>query len=262
MEGEPEGSSSYVLGGGVDELHQFDWYHGDISAHAAEALLILNGQDGSYLLRRDQDVPKQFVLEVRSKDSVKHFQVKRLETGYIFGLYTFLTLQEFRNHFADQPLIGNLAGSPVLLKSPYPREVPEPLFFDPVTVHLTLKSGCSGTELVAEAPALGTKEGFLLILSKLLKTWNTRWVTIQRYELKYYKEKQDRDPLGIINLSQCTDIQFDYSQGKVNSFCLVFPEQTHYLGGKSAQETDEWIKLIRWKLKKKQRRSCSVSQSS
>uniref|UniRef100_A0A4W3HYC5 Dual adapter for phosphotyrosine and 3-phosphotyrosine and 3-phosphoinositide-like n=1 Tax=Callorhinchus milii TaxID=7868 RepID=A0A4W3HYC5_CALMI len=238
------------------------WYHGDISAHAAEALLILNGQDGSYLLRRDQDVPKQFVLEVRSKDSVKHFQVKRLETGYIFGLYTFLTLQEFRNHFADQPLIGNLAGSPVLLKSPYPREVPEPLFFDPVTVHLTLKSGCSGTELVAEAPAVSLLQ--IPPSSFSLRSVNALCSRCSLYELKYYKEKQDRDPLGIINLSQCTDIQFDYSQGKVNSFCLVFPEQTHYLGGKSAQETDEWIKLIRWKLKqkKKQRRSCSVSQSS
>lgn len=41
------------------------WYHCDLSRHAAEALLLSNGKDGSYLLRNSNDGPGCYALSVR-----------------------------------------------------------------------------------------------------------------------------------------------------------------------------------------------------
>lgn len=46
----------------------------------------------------------------RATDSVKHFQVTRSGGSYEFGFNQFATLQEFVNHFANQPLLGSDAG--------------------------------------------------------------------------------------------------------------------------------------------------------
>lgn len=41
------------------------WYHYELSRHAAEALLLSNGKDGSYLLRNSNDGVGCFALSVR-----------------------------------------------------------------------------------------------------------------------------------------------------------------------------------------------------
>lgn len=46
----------------------------------------------------------------RAKDSVKHFHVTRKDNSYVFGFNEFATLQDFVNHFANQPLLGSDAG--------------------------------------------------------------------------------------------------------------------------------------------------------
>lgn len=46
----------------------------------------------------------------RAKDSVKHFHVTRKDNAYAFGFNEFSTLQDFVNHFANQPLLGSDAG--------------------------------------------------------------------------------------------------------------------------------------------------------
>lgn len=50
-------------------------------------------------------------LFVRAKDSVKHFHVTRRDNGYVFGFNEFATLQDFVNHFANQPLLGSDTGT-------------------------------------------------------------------------------------------------------------------------------------------------------
>lgn len=50
------------------------------------------------------------MLFPRAKDSVKHFHVIRKDNGYIFGFNVFATLQDFINHFANQPLLGSDTG--------------------------------------------------------------------------------------------------------------------------------------------------------
>lgn len=50
------------------------------------------------------------ILTPRAKDSVKHFHVTRKDNVYVFGFNKFATLQDFVNHFANQPLLGSDAG--------------------------------------------------------------------------------------------------------------------------------------------------------
>lgn len=41
------------------------WYHGNLTRHAAEALLLSNGRDGSYLLRDSNEQTGLYSLSVR-----------------------------------------------------------------------------------------------------------------------------------------------------------------------------------------------------
>ncbi|CAI5697264.1 dual adapter for phosphotyrosine and 3-phosphotyrosine and 3-phosphoinositide isoform X2 [Oreochromis niloticus] len=210
-----------------DELASLGWYHYDLSRHAAEALLLSNGTDGSYLLRNSNEGPGCFALSVRAKDSVKHFQVTRNSNGYVFGFNEFPTLQDFVNHFANQPLLGSDAGTLIVLKCPYPWRVEEPSIYESVRVHTAIQTGRTENDLVANAPSLGTKEGFLVKQGAIVKC---------------------EEPIRTLDLRSCSAVQFDYSQDKVNCFCLVFPDRTFYLCAKTGVEADEWIKILRWKL--------------
>uniref|UniRef100_A0A3B3Q4N9 Dual adaptor of phosphotyrosine and 3-phosphoinositides n=1 Tax=Paramormyrops kingsleyae TaxID=1676925 RepID=A0A3B3Q4N9_9TELE len=172
-----------------DELRTVCWYHYDLSRHAAEALLLSNGRDGSYLLRNSQEGPAFFALSVRAKDSVKHFHVIRKGNRYCFGFNEFPSLREFINHFANQPLLGSETGTLIVLKFPYPHTVEEPSIYESVRVHTAMKTGRTESDLVPDAPSLGTKEGYLVKQGGIIKNWKTRWFTLNRNELKYYKDK-------------------------------------------------------------------------
>ncbi|CAB1451861.1 unnamed protein product [Pleuronectes platessa] len=231
-----------------DELGTLGWYHHDLSRHAAEALLLSNGTDGSYLLRNSNEGLDCFALSVRAKDSVKHFHVTRKDSSYVFGFNEFANLHDFVYHFANQPLLGSDSGTLIVLKSPYPLRVEEPSIYESVRVHTAIQSGRTEKDLVANAPSLGTKEGYLVKQGAFVKNWKQRWFTLNRYDLKYFKDKMDEEPIRTLDLRACSAVQFDYSQDRVNCFCMVFPERTFYLCSKSAVEGDEWIKLLRWKL--------------
>uniref|UniRef100_A0A3Q4BS11 SH2 domain-containing protein n=1 Tax=Mola mola TaxID=94237 RepID=A0A3Q4BS11_MOLML len=212
-----------------DELETLSWYHCDLSRHAAEALLLSNGKDGSYLLRNSNDGPGCYALSVRAKDSVKHFHVTRKDNGYVFGFNEFPSLQDFVNHFANQPLLGSDAGTLIVLKCPYPWLVEEPSIYESVRVHTAIQTGRTERDLVPIAPSVICYQIFL-------------------YEFKYFKDKMVSEPIRTLDLRACSAVQFDYSQDRVNCFCLVFPERTFYLCAKTGVEADEWIKILRWKI--------------
>ncbi|XP_003978642.2 dual adapter for phosphotyrosine and 3-phosphotyrosine and 3-phosphoinositide isoform X1 [Takifugu rubripes] len=232
-----------------DELETLGWFHGDLSRHAAEALLLSNGTDGSYLLRNSNAGLGCFALSVRAKDSVKHFHVTRKDNAnYVFGFNEFATLQDFVNHFANQPLLGSDAGTLIILKSPYPWRVEEPSIYESVRVHTAVQTGRTENDLVPTAPSLATKEGYLVKQGAIMKNWKQRWFTLYRYELKYFKDKMFEKPIRTLDLRACSAVQFDYSHDRINCFCLVFPERIFYLCAKSGMEADEWIKILRWKM--------------
>uniref|UniRef100_A0A8C0TJW6 Dual adapter for phosphotyrosine and 3-phosphotyrosine and 3-phosphoinositide n=1 Tax=Canis lupus familiaris TaxID=9615 RepID=A0A8C0TJW6_CANLF len=224
------------------------WYHGNLTRHAAEALLLSNGCDGSYLLRDSNERTGLYSLSVRAKDSVKHFHVEYTGYSFKFGFNEFSSLKDFVKHFANQPLIGSETGTLIVLKHPYPRKVEEPSIYESVRVHTAMQTGRTENDLVPTAPSLGTKEGYLTKQGGLVKTWKTRWFTLHRNELKYFKDQMSPEPIRILDLTECSAVQFDYSQERVNCFCLVFPFRTFYLCAKTGVEADEWIKILRWKL--------------
>ncbi|KAG8454166.1 hypothetical protein GDO86_000707, partial [Hymenochirus boettgeri] len=224
------------------------WYHTNISRHAAEALLLTNGQDGSYLLRKSDSKSNRYSLSVRAKDSVKHFEVLHCGSFIKFGFNEFASLKEFVQHFANQPLIGSESGTLILLKHPYPCEVEEPSIYESVRVHTAMQTGRSESDLIPVAPPLGTKEGYLTKQGGRVKNWKTRWFILSRNELKYFKDQLSTEAIKTLDLTECSAVQFDYSQEKVNCFCLVFPLRTYYLCAKTGAEADEWIKILRWKI--------------
>ncbi|CAL9686549.1 unnamed protein product [Knipowitschia caucasica] len=231
-----------------DELETLGWYHYDLSRHAAEALLLNNGVDGSYLLRNSNEGPQSFALSVRAMDSVKHFHVTRRENHYVFGFNEFPRLEDFVKHFANQPLLGSDAETLLVLKCPYPWRVEEPSIYESVRVHTAVLTGRTESDLVPNAPALGTKEGYLIKQGALVKSWKQRWFTLSRYELKYFRDRECEEPIRTLDLRACSAVQFDYSQDRVNCFCLVFPERTFYACAKTGVEADEWLKILKWKL--------------
>ncbi|XP_006193033.1 dual adapter for phosphotyrosine and 3-phosphotyrosine and 3-phosphoinositide [Camelus dromedarius] len=234
--------------GEAELLQDLGWYHSNLTRHAAEALLLSNGCDGSYLLRDSNERTGLYSLSVRAKDSVKHFHVEYTGYSFKFGFNEFSSLKDFVKHFANQPLIGSETGTLIVLKHPYPRKVEEPSIYESVRVHTAMQTGRTENDLVPTAPSLGTKEGYLTKQGGLVKTWKTRWFTLHRNELKYFKDQMSPEPIRILDLTECSAVQFDYSQERVNCFCLVFPFRTFYLCAKTGVEADEWIKILRWKL--------------
>ena len=83
-----------------------------MTRHQAEALLIQNGCDGSYLLRESTNKTHhaQYSLSCRCSDSVKHFQINWDGSEYTFGMGKFPSLQDFISHFENKPLIGGESG--------------------------------------------------------------------------------------------------------------------------------------------------------
>ncbi|XP_029453095.1 dual adapter for phosphotyrosine and 3-phosphotyrosine and 3-phosphoinositide isoform X2 [Rhinatrema bivittatum] len=234
----------------TEELNSLGWYHDSLSRHAAEALLLSNGCDGSYLLRKSKANADLYSLSVRAKDSVKHFQVEHSGSSYKFGFNEFSSISEFIKHFANQPLIGSETGTLIVLKHPYPRTVEEPSIYESVRVHTAMQTGRTESDLIPTAPSLGTKEGYLTKQGGLVKNWKSRWFTLHRNELKYFKDQLTQEPIRTLDLRECSAVQFDYSQERVNCFCLVFPLRTYYLCAKTGAEADEWIKILRWKMLK------------
>ncbi|XP_033713260.1 dual adapter for phosphotyrosine and 3-phosphotyrosine and 3-phosphoinositide isoform X3 [Tursiops truncatus] len=227
--------------GEAELLQDLGWYHGNLTRHAAEALLLSNGCDGSYLLRNSNERTGLYSLSVRAKDSVKHFHVEYTGYSFKFGFNEFSSLKDFVKHFANQPLIGSetgpgtvhgALGTLIVLKHPYPRKVEEPSIYESVRVHTAMQTGRTENDLVPTAPS----------------TWKTRWFTLHRNELKYFKDQMSPEPIRSLDLTECSAVQFDYSQERVNCFCLVFPFRTFYLCAKTGVEADEWIKILRWKL--------------
>lgn len=66
------------------------WYHYDLSRHTAEALLLSNGADGSYLLRNSNEGPGCFALSVRSVDLSHHRAATKRHTLWVWLVFSYL----------------------------------------------------------------------------------------------------------------------------------------------------------------------------
>ena len=51
------------------------WFHGHLSGHEAEKLILDKGKNGSFLVRESQSKPGGYVLSVRTDDKVTHVMI-------------------------------------------------------------------------------------------------------------------------------------------------------------------------------------------
>ncbi|XP_033747014.1 dual adapter for phosphotyrosine and 3-phosphotyrosine and 3-phosphoinositide-like [Pecten maximus] len=234
------------------QLESLDWFHPGVDRHTAESLLLQNGVDGTYMLRPSSKVG-EYALSVRCDKSVKHFNLSVEGTDFKFGHGEFHSMSELINHFANKPLIGADSGQLTLLNYPYPRNIEEPNMYDTIRVHAEFSTAddfSRGPEF-----AINSKEGFLTKLGARFKTWHTRWFVLQKYELRYYKKKEDTRAIRAMDLRECEECKRDYTnKGKFNVFRVVFKWRTFYMYSTTEQECNDWIKLINWKLKNTPRR--------
>ena len=198
----------------MTDIKDLNWYHGNLTRHVGEALLMANGVEGSYLLRDGSD-DNILCISVRLKDSVKHFKIVKDENVYKFGITEFNSLESLITHFANQPLLGGSSGTLVLLKHPYPKVVEEPDHYESITLHSTVQSGATGKDLEYQthADSLASKEGFLTKQGWFVKSWKTRWFVLAKYELSYYADRSKEKPIKTLDLTDCQGCCKDESTG-------------------------------------------------
>ncbi|XP_065651959.1 dual adapter for phosphotyrosine and 3-phosphotyrosine and 3-phosphoinositide isoform X8 [Hydra vulgaris] len=208
-----------------DRVEDLGWFHSNLDRHQAEALLLHNGQDGSYLLRICTSNENSYVLSCRCANSVKHFQISYDGKYYRFGMAIFATFSELVKHFENQPLLGGESGVLTLLKYPYPRRVNEPSSYETVVIHA--ETGYDSSIKKFRPQSINSKEGYL---------------TKQGLKIK---EKQ---PLGILNLKICLSVTKDEEIGKKYAFRIHMPYRVYYVYAVSDIERQEWIDILCWKL--------------
>ena len=230
-------------------LEDLNWYHVGLSRNTAEALLLANSVEGTFLLR-DSKNSGNYAVSARCSQSVKHFELQYSPSSgsYEFGVYTFYSAKELIEHFYQQPYLGTDAdagGVPVVLRYPYPKEVSEPKFYDDVTMHGERKDA-SG-EATPDFH-VGSKEGYLTKRGDSFKSWKQRWFVVQKDQLKYYKEKRAKKPQKEWDLKQLQQVMETGIENKQHCFCLVFPKRTIYCLASSPLEVNEWIEFFQWKI--------------
>jgi len=233
----------------MTDISSLSWYHGSITRHIAEALLMANGMEGSYLLR-DGSEANTLCISVRGRDSVKHFKIAKEDQVFKFGITEFSTLDSLITHFANQPLLGGNSGTLVLLKHPYPKVVEEPDNYESITLQSTVRSGATQQDLKqqTQARSLASKEGFLTKQGWFIKNWKTRWFVLFKNELSYYADRNKEKPIKTLDLTDCQGCAVDISTGKKNCFYLEFPDRTWYFYANTEDEQKEWMDMIKWKL--------------
>lgn len=95
------------------------WYHGEINGREAEEMLMLRGEDGSYMVRTSTRSPGNYVLSVRIEDEVCHLIIKHRDNLFIIGQGPpFGSLSELVQHHSLNPLLDD-RDRVVQLKKPF-----------------------------------------------------------------------------------------------------------------------------------------------
>lgn len=245
-----------------DPMDSVDWFHPQLTRHAAECMLIDNAPEGSFLLRPSSG-GEGYVLSIKLSSSVLHCRVTIGPSGkYCFGNSSFDNVRSFRRHFEmEKPVIGGDSGIRVLLRFPYSRYVEESHQYAEVVHHAVtnMLSESSESETEAEttpnerqkslkAMAISSKEGYLTKQGRIVKSWRVRWFILRNQYLSYYRTKQHKKPLGTLNLTRAISVDLDNSKQKDFCFRVIMPSRTWYFLANSVEDCQQWIELLRMKL--------------
>ncbi|XP_066919111.1 dual adapter for phosphotyrosine and 3-phosphotyrosine and 3-phosphoinositide-like [Clytia hemisphaerica] len=233
------------------EVEHLPWFHPNLNRHQTEALLLHNGQDGSYLIRSSTSHEGEYSLSVKCANSVKHFQIGWNGNEYVFGMGKFSNIEDFVSHFENKPLIGGETGVLILLRYPYPRHVEEPTKYDTIRVHAEWGNRPSSQHADdAHIESLNSKEGYLTKQGGRRKNWKARWFVLERNLFRYYKTKGEAQPIRTLDLDKCLEIDQDFECGKDNTIKVVMPGRTFLIYASTPTEKDDWLKILKWKIEK------------
>lgn len=249
-----------------DPMDSVDWFHPQLTRHAAECMLIDNAPEGSFLLRPSSD-GEGYVLSVKLSSSVLHCRVTIGPGGkYHFGNSSFESARSLKRHFEmEKPVIGGDSGIRVLLRFPYSRYVEESHQYTELVHHAVtnMMSESSDSEVETESipsngiqrssvdlktMAISSKEGYLTKLGRIVKSWRVRWFILRNQYLSYYRTKQHRKPLGTLNMTRAISVDIDNSKEKEFCFRVIMPSRTWYFIANSVEDCQQWIELLRMKL--------------
>lgn len=229
------------------QIASLNYFHEGIHRHEAETLLLHNGINGTYLLRPNSD-NTQYVLSVRYKDSVKHFEVIVDDTSIQFGQMMFNTVTDLQAHFRNKPLLATADGIPVTLQYAYERDVDEcPLY---ANIAWQAESASKTAQPSSLHLGVGTKAGYLEKYGKILKAWKVRWFVLQKAELIIYKNSNSDRPHERVDLSTCAGMIHDDTLSRPHCFRLMLPQRLFgdlILAAQSESDATEWMHLLTFK---------------
>ena len=90
----------------VKTLEAEDWYFGKVSRVETQKLLLADVNDhGSFLIRESESVPNTYALSLRETNTVRHYKIKRLDSGgfFISKSREFESLQSMVAFYLDEP---------------------------------------------------------------------------------------------------------------------------------------------------------------
>ncbi|KAL3876255.1 hypothetical protein ACJMK2_034123 [Sinanodonta woodiana] len=235
-----------------NKIEDLSFFHPNCDRHTAECLLLQNGVDGTFLIRNSSK-QGEYAVSVRWGESVKNYAITWTGSMYLFGHGEYKTAADLEYHFKNNPLLGGDSGQTVMLQNPYPKKIKEPDLYDGISVHAERRLSTGDDNDKRTDFSINSKDGFLTKIGAIFKTWKTRWFVLQKNELKYYKSKGDKVPLRVLDLNECTGCEMDNSfKDRANIFRIQFPWRTFYMFASTTQESEEWVRLIQWKLKSRQ----------
>lgn len=229
-------------------LTSLRYYHGGAQRHQAETLLMLNGVEGTYLLRPSSEA-KQFVLSVRCKGSVKHFKVFVKDRHISFGNLVFDSAEELDAHLQNKALLTTDDGVPVTLLFTYARDIEECSIYATVMLHAEAPNTTAPPSIQFTA---GTKSGYLEKFGSVLKRWKIRWCVLQKTELLCYKNSASEAPRERLDLLLCDGIRRDQNRDRPYSIRLVFQNRRHgdlVLAAPTQNEQNEWMSILTFKVR-------------
>ena len=90
----------------VKILHYFSWFFGKIGRAETQKLLLAEvNNHGSFLIRESESVPNTYALSLRDTNAVRHYKIKRLDSGnfFISKSHDFESLQAMVEFYLREP---------------------------------------------------------------------------------------------------------------------------------------------------------------
>ena len=95
------------------------WYHGEISGHHAEQMLMSRGREGSYIIRSSARMPGNYVLSTRIEDDVLHVVINCRNGKFDVGHDPkFESLPDLIDYYKRAPITLK-SGRLIYLKAPF-----------------------------------------------------------------------------------------------------------------------------------------------